>query len=241
MSLFVGLIGYLIYYQEKLKNTQQSQACELKQAINQIETQNKLQSQRLAISKDLHDNIGAQLTFIISSVETAKFAPELENTKLGNKLTQISDFTKDTIIELRDTIWAMNSSEISFEELQIRISNFIEKANDVSENSIFKFNIDANLSNLKLSSIIGMNIYRTIQEAVNNALKYANATEIVVAIDKVNDKININITDNGIGFDKDVIIEGNGLQNMQKRIEEIGGTFDIKSEPEKGTKIAILI
>ena len=64
LSFFVGLIGYLIYRQQKLKNQQQTQAFELKQAINQIETQNKLQSQRLAISKDLHDNIGAQLTFI---------------------------------------------------------------------------------------------------------------------------------------------------------------------------------
>ena len=241
--LLIGflVVGFLMYRQQKLKNTQQAQTFELKQAISQIETQNKLQNQRLAISKDLHDNIGAQLTFIISSVETAKFAPEIANTKLGNKLTKISDFTKDTIIELRDTIWAMNSSEISFEDLQIRISNFIEKANDVSENSIFKFTIDANLNNIKLSSITGMNIYRTIQEAVNNALKHASAPEIVVAISAINDKINILITDNGFGFNKDAVMQGNGLQNMQKRIEEIGGTFNIKSEPGKGTKISILI
>ena len=240
-SIFIGLFGFLIYRQQKLKNTQQTQAFELKQAINQIETQNKLQSQRLAISKDLHDNIGAQLTFIISSVETAKFAPEIENTKLGNKLTQISNFTKDTIIELRDTIWAMNSNEIGFEDLQIRISNFIEKANDAVENSNFKFNIDANFNDVKLSSIAGMNIYRTIQEAINNALKYAKADTISVSIDKLEDQINIEIADNGIGFDKDVIIEGNGLQNMQKRIEEIGGNFELKSEIEKGTVIKILV
>ena len=220
-SVLIGLIGFLIYRQQKLKNQQQSQAFELKQAINQIETQNKLQSQRLAISKDLHDNIGAQLTFIISSVETAKFAPEIENTKLGNKLTKISDFTKDTIVELRDTIWAMNSNEISFEDLQIRISNFIEKASSASEDIAFDFNIDKNLNAIKLTSIIGMNIYRTIQEAINNALKYAKADKIAVNIFKVNDKINIEITDNGIGFDKETIVMGNGLQNMQKRIEEI--------------------
>ena len=240
-SVLIGVIGFLIYRQQKLKNKQQTQAFELKQAINQIETQNKLQSQRLAISKDLHDNIGAQLTFIISSVETAKFAPEVENTKLGNKLTQISEFTKDTIVELRDTIWAMNSSEIGFDDLQIRISNFIEKANNAIENINFKFEIDNSLNQTKLTSIVGMNIYRTIQEAVNNALKYAKATEISVAIEKTKNNIKIEIVDNGIGFDKDSIIQGNGLQNMQKRIEEINGNFEIKSESEKGTKISIVI
>ena len=239
LSFFVGLIGFLIYRQQKLKNKQQTQAFELKQAINQIETQNKLQSQRLAISKDLHDNIGAQLTFIISSVETAKFAPEIENTKLGNKLTKISDFTKDTIVELRDTIWAMNSNEISFEELKGRILNFIEKANDASENSVFKFDIDANLDTIKLSSIAGMNVYRTIQEALNNALKYSKATIISVTIKKIEDKINIEITDNGIGFDKNNSINGNGLNNMQKRIEEIGASFELISGLDKGTKISI--
>ena len=240
-SLLIGLIGFLIYRQQKLKNQQQSQAFELKQAINQIETQNKLQSQRLAISKDLHDNIGAQLTFIISSVETAKFAPEIENTKLGNKLTKISDFTKDTIVELRDTIWAMNSNEISFEDLQIRISNFIEKASSASEDIAFNFNIDKNLNAIKLTSIIGMNIYRTIQEAINNALKYAKADKIAVNIFKINDKINIEITDNGIGFNKEIIVVGNGLLNMQKRIEEINGSFEVISILGNGTNIKILV
>ncbi len=241
LSLLIGLIGFLIYRQQKLKNKQQTQAFELKQAINQIETQNKLQSQRLAISKDLHDNIGAQLTFIISSVETAKFAPEVENTKLGNKLTKISDFTKDTIVELRDTIWAMNSNEISFEELRSRILNFIEKANEATENIDFKFTIENSLDATKLTSIAGMNIYRTIQEAVNNALKYANATEILVNIKNTENKIVIEIADNGKGFDKNEIVNGNGLNNMQKRIEEIGGTFEIVSQLNQGTKISIKI
>ena len=240
-TFFIGLLGFLFYRQQKLKNKQQTQAFELKQAINQIETQNKLQSQRLAISKDLHDNIGAQLTFIISSVETAKFAPEIENTKLGNKLTQISDFTKDTIVELRDTIWAMNSNEIGFDELRGRILNFIEKANQAAENVAFQFNIDTNLADLKLISIVGMNIYRTIQEAINNALKYAQATQITVDIKKENAKIKIEIADNGIGFDPNTIDAGNGLLNMQKRMEEIGGTFHIDSEDEKGTTISVQI
>ncbi|HCY83071.1 MAG TPA: two-component sensor histidine kinase, partial [Xanthomarina gelatinilytica] len=101
---------------------------ELKEALIKIETQNKLQDQRLRISRDLHDNIGAQLTFIISSLDNLKYGFKLPD-NLNDKLKYISEFTSSTIYELRDTIWAMNKSEISFEDLQSRISNFIEKAN----------------------------------------------------------------------------------------------------------------
>ena len=97
------------------------------------------------------------------------------------------------------------------------------------------------MNQTKLTSIIGMNIYRIIQEAINNALKYAKADKISVSIDKIDEKIKIQISDNGVGFDKDSITQGNGLQNMQKRIEEIGGTFNLESELDKGTKISILV
>ena len=86
-----------------------------------------------------------------------------------------------------------------------------------------------------------MNIYRTIQEAINNALKYAKANKITVNISRINDKINIEITDNGIGFDKESIVMGNGLLNMQKRIEEINGSFEVISSLGKGTNIKILV
>ena len=240
------IIGFLIYRQQKLKNQQQSQEFELMSAIEKIESQNKLQEQRLSISRDLHDNIGSQLTFIISSVDNVKYGFDIQNEKLESKLTGISSFAKDTIVELRDTVWAMNSNEISFEDLEIRISNFIEKAKISKENISFSFAIEDVLKTKKLTSVEGMNIYRTIQEAINNSLKYANADIISVNIKRESGKSKIIISDNGQGFDvselmaSDLAIKGNGLNNMKKRIEEIGGTFDLNSS-ESGTRIEILV
>lgn len=241
LAFFIALIGLLIYRQQKLKNNQQEQEFQLKSAITQIETQNQLQEQRLSISRDLHDNIGAQLTFIISSVDNIKYAFDIENTKLDNKLQSISNFTKHTIVELRDTIWAMNNNEITFEELRARILNFIEKAKDAREEIDFQFRIDESLNQTKLSSISGMNIYRTIQEAVNNAIKYAEATEISIDVKSIDSKIDIHIKDNGIGFDAATTEKGNGLLNMEKRIEDIGGIFKVNSEFKNGTTISILL
>ena len=239
LAFFIAIVGFLIYRQQRLKNVQQKQEFELQSAIDQIENQNKLHEQRLAISRDLHDNIGAQLTFIISSVENLKFGfPTMENS-IKNHLTKISDFTKTTIVELRDTIWAMNANEFTFDDLSSRIYNFIEKAQSAKENTAFKFLVDDSLKNSKFSSLEGVNLYRTIQEAVNNAIKYADATEVSVQVQPKENGIVIDISDNGKGFDLETIDLGNGIVNMQKRIEEIGGVFKIQSELTKGTQITI--
>ena len=236
---FVTLIGFLIYRQQKLKNKQQEQEFQLKTAIAQIETQNQLQEQRLAISRDLHDNIGAQLTFVISSVDNLKYGNQISDNRIVNQLTKISDFTKSTIIELRDTIWAMNNDAFSFEDLRSRIFNFIEKAQSAKEDIVFKFNVEETLNQMKFSSVIGINLYRTIQEAVNNAVKYSEAKEINVNVTTENQKIHIEIKDNGKGFDQEIVESGNGLRNMKKRIEEVGGIIDIQSDVGKGTRVKI--
>ena len=241
LALFIGLLGALIYRQQKFKNKQQEQEFQLKNAIAKIETQNKLQKQRLAISRDLHDNIGAQLTFIISSVDNIKYAFPIKDLKLNQKLNTISDFTKSTILELRDTIWAMNSNEITFEDLQSRILNFVEKAQQLQENIHFKFLIHPNLDNIKLTSVVGMNLYRTLQEAVNNAIKHSSAQIISIEIHCDADYIKISITDDGIGFNEDLISKGNGLLNMEKRMEEIGGSIVFGASNNSGTSIELQI
>ncbi len=241
LLFFVVLVGFLIYRQQKLKNKQQEQEFQLKSVIAQIETQNQLQEQRLRISRDLHDNIGAQLTFIISSVDNIKYAFEIQNEKLSSKLQTISNFARTTIVELRDTIWAMNSDEISLEDLKARILNFIEKAKTAKEEIDFQFTINEQLMNFKLDSFRGMNVYRVLQEAINNAIKYANAKQIKIDISIIENNMSIHLADDGIGFKMEDITKGNGLLNMEKRIESIGGVFSLQSQPGKGTNITVLL
>lgn len=240
LAIVLGLLGYLLFSQQKLKNRQLQKEGELKSALAKIETQNELQEQRLRISRDLHDNIGAQLTFIISSIDNLKFGFTDISEKLGNKLSNISAFTSQTIYELRDTIWAMNKENITFEDLQARIANFIEHAKDASEKTDFSFNIEENINQTHLfTSVEGMNIYRIIQEAVNNALKYASAEEIEVNISKEKIQYHIRITDNGAGFDPNSIEMGNGLNNMKKRAREIDGNIQFISKINRGTRVIL--
>lgn len=242
LTLVLILIGYLFYNQQKLKNKQLQKENELKDALVKIETQNKLQEQRLRISRDLHDNIGAQLTFIISSIDNLKYGFNIKDDKLTNKLDTISEFTSETIYELRDTIWAMNKDEIAIEDLETRIANYIDKARDVSTKTSFMFDIDASVNlNNTFSSVKGMNIYRIIQEAIHNSIKYASATKITVYILQVNSKLVFSVSDNGSGFDLSTVEKGNGLINMEKRANAIHASFNISSTETEGTTVTLTI
>ena len=241
LALVLGLIGYLLYNQQNLKNRQLQKESELKTALAKIETQNRLQEQRLRISRDLHDNIGSQLTFIISSIDNLKYGFKDMSEKLSDKLLGISSFTTQTIYELRDTIWAMNKNTITFEDLQSRIINFIDNAKLASEKTNFTFIIDSRVNQENtFTSVQGMNIYRIIQEAVNNAIKYAKASEVEVVISENNGFL-FKITDDGIGFKEDQVALGNGINNMKKRARDLNGSIDITSEEKKGTTIIVVL
>ena len=241
-TLILVFISYVLYRQQKLKNEQLAKEAELKDALLRIETQNKLQEQRLRISRDLHDNIGAQLTFIISSVDNLKYAFDIKDKTFQDKLDTISAFASETIDELRDTIWAMNKSEISFEDLQARIMNYIDKAHLYDANIKFNFHVEDSVDTTQtFSSIDGMNIYRVIQEAIHNSLKYANANTIIVRVTKEVSNLIFKIIDDGKGFDILTIKRGNGLNNLEKRTTEINGNLTIDSAPTKGTTVELAI
>lgn len=243
LLLFSMLIGYLFYYQQKTKAIQIKNELDLKVALASVETQNKLNEQRVSISRDLHDNIGSQLTSIISSIDSLKYFLNGQNEKIDKKLDSLSLFAKTTIDELRDTIWAMNQQEITLEDLFSRFNNYVQKARTSIENTKLNFVIEESnvtLASIKLTSKDGVYLYRILQEAINNALKYAKASEIEVNIKYDASKIEIKVVDNGEGFDFDNVTLGNGLNNMKARANEIHAIINIESELGKGTSVSIV-
>jgi signal transduction histidine kinase len=136
----------------------------------------------------------------------------------------------------------MNKSDITLDDLQSRISNFVKKANIHSNGIDFKFIVDADISkDIEFTSVKGMNIYRIVQEAINNSMKYAEAKLISVEISKKKNNLEIVIKDNGKGFDENKIEHGNGLNNMKKRAQEIDAHIKIESVLTKGTQIILTL
>ena len=231
--------SFFIYYRQKNKNLQLEQEAKLQTIYAEQETQKRLAEQRSRISSDLHDNIGAQLTFIVSSLNQLKFV-NLSPDQLSEKIDRISNFTVDTVNELRDTIWAMNKDAISVEDLQGRLAGLIQKAQESCPKIQFELKVGEGISSqLQLNSLEGVNLYRIAQEALNNAIKHAEASRIEVFITQENDTdISISIMDNGKGFDKSTFA-GNGMSTMRTRAERIGKILKIESELGSGTRISV--
>ncbi|MDD3458468.1 MAG: ATP-binding protein, partial [Weeksellaceae bacterium] len=140
--------------------------------------------------------------------------------------------------ELRDTIWAMGKENISFSDLRIRINNFIENAKSAASDIDFKTDISSEIEEShKFSAFEGINLYRLIQEAINNAVKHSDASEITVKFDKSGDKFRITVSDNGKGIPAEKIGTGNGLDNMKNRILDLCGSLDVDSAPGQGTRL----
>lgn len=110
LVLFFIILSFLIYRRQKFKQQKLIEANKLKDEIASIELRNKLQEERLRISRDLHDNIGAQLTFIISSIDNISYFIKDSNYNLKNKLNELNEFSRTAISELRNTIKILNNT-----------------------------------------------------------------------------------------------------------------------------------
>ena len=233
------VVGRYVYKQQKFKEKQLLEENRLKDQLSKVKVQNKLQEERLRISKDLHDNIGAQLTFIITSVDNLNYQFSSADEKLKDKLTGIAQFSRSTITQLRDTIWALNKDEIGFEDLKMRLLNFVESAKSAQENIQFNFHNSVETPYV-FTAMQGVNVYRIVQEALNNALKYAQASTIEVRVLENNGKVVVEVADNGKGFAVDQVTRGNGLHNLEQRAEELQADLKLISS-SLGTTVKMSI
>lgn len=239
VTLLIGFLGYLIYQQQQLKIKQKEQEQDLKEALYKVETQNKLEEQRLRISKELHDNIGSQLTYLTSATQTIEMGMGTRSeAETRTKLLQLAQFSQTAINDLRDTVWVMNKGQLNWNDLIERTRYLGQKiANTTTVNLEV---LTKGSSNLELPSEEVLHLFRIIQEATNNAIKHAYATAINIMFNASN-PLEITIIDNGVGFNTTNINESSsGINNMKSRAQKINTTLTIESN-ESGTTIKLTL
>jgi signal transduction histidine kinase len=236
----IATIGLLLFRQQRLKSRQQKEQSRLENELLQEQSNFKIQEQRLEISRELHDSVGSQLTFIISILDNLKNAPvKLENA-IEKKIDNLSGYANNSISELRDTIWALNTDNLTISELETRILNFVKEASESVETIHFDFKNNS-VTNFQLTSKQGINLFRVVQEAVNNAVKHSKASQINIILDEKENQLSMKIQDNGQGFDyEEKRKKSYGLTNLQNRIKELNGDFEVISN-QNGTAILISI
>ena len=202
------------------------------------EIQKAEEVQRLKISNDLHDNVGAQLSYIVSNLDI------MQNYAQNNgRLTAIANMSKQAILTLRETVWALNNESITTEAFADKFKQYALKMMEFNGNIKINF-IEDFTKNEILLPIQALNIFRICQEAFSNSLKHAQASEIDINFsDNIKSLFIFSIKDNGVGFEEHEASEKGhyGLKNMEARAKEVGAIFSLKSHKNEGTLMTIIL
>lgn len=229
--LLALVVGGAVYRQQRLRQAQLEQENRLKEQLAVAEAQNALQQERLRISRDLHDNIGSQLTFINASMES------LSKQVSDPSVSEVKNLTLETIKELRKTVWLINKHSVSWEELVIKLREYLKPVAAISTSVQVQTKGELNG---RLEAQEANQLFRLIQEAVNNALKHAQASEINVLFEAKEVGVAVSIHDNGIGFDpSEAVGKSMGLQSMQERAHSLQAEWELQSGRGEGTQVRL--
>jgi signal transduction histidine kinase len=218
-------------YEEKLLNYQ-TRLKTLSESLQEL-----IEQERRKIARGLHDGIGQSLSFLrIRFFKMKDKADENSSAFFQESIDSIEEIIKD----LKDISHSLKPRTLEEMGLQISVKNMINKV--CEETEIYgELNMPDN--DIRFDEKVEINIYRIVQEAINNLVKYSRATNFSVQLVNSSKLIRLIITDNGIGFDAEELLSGKikqsgmGLINMKERVESLNGKFKIDSFPGNGTML----
>ncbi len=212
----------------------------LRLKVRKMEVENKLRSERERISRDLHDHVGAQLANIITGLTLVdKYNQKKDQDNANRLVSSLQGDAQTTIAQLRDTIWALNQKELDIEVFMSHMKGYFKSQITFSELLEINYKLEGDIK-AKLSSTQALNIFRIIQEAAQNTLKYAEAESLTLAMSVFDNEFLLVVKDNGTFKGESKEFEGgNGLGNMRKRVGELGGCIEI--DTENGTEVRVKI
>lgn len=223
--LFLLLAMFGLYAFQVQKRKVIAKEMELTRKLSIEETNRKIVETKLSISRELHDNIGSQLTLIISSLDNLK-SSIIENS-LKEKINDTTDFARLTLTELRNTVWAMKNENGTLSGLILKIRDYLNRIKPSIEN--ISVNIQTEVQkDYKLNSTQLLNLFRIFQETLQNVIKHSNASEVKVIFSDSENGFLMKVCDNGKGIKASETIESSGLNFIKHRAEESNGKFFIE-------------
>lgn len=243
-TLTIGMLLFVIRTQRAknrelmLKQAQQKANEDIYNLM--INQQNSIEESRTRekkrIAQELHDGVLGRLFGARLNLDSLnRQATEEAASKRNDYLTELKNIEQD----IREISHDLNR------EKYVLINNFVAILNNLLEeqNSSFEPELTAIIDDTikweQLENTAKINLYRIIQESLQNINKYANATSIKLEIKRGGDNIHLTVTDNGVGFVVNTKKKGIGLTNMISRTHELNGTFDVRSKKGKGTTVSM--
>jgi ligand-binding sensor domain-containing protein/signal transduction histidine kinase len=225
----LGAIAGLVYYFSTQK---------LQRQVTLLRQQEALEHERSRIARDLHDQLGANLTQVALLAEMAESDKNLPE-EVEDHAKQITQTARETTKALDEIVWAVNPSNDTLEGLVNYSGKYAQEYFALAALR-YRVDIPSQLPDVTLPPEVRHNVFLAFKESVNNVVKHAQATEVNVRLRLDATHFALEIEDNGKGPAGAEQKSGrNGLRNMRKRMEDIGGSFTFGPAPVKGTLVRL--
>ena len=214
----------------------------LRRQLQLLEQQEALEKERFRIARDLHDQLGANLTQVALLGEMAE-ADKNSPVEVESHAQQISQTARETTRSLDEIVWAVNPSNDTLEGLVNYICKYAQEYLALA-GLRYRAEVPAQLPGINIPPEVRHNVFLAFKEAVNNVVKHAQASEVRVRLQLQPGNFALSIEDNGRGLgglDASAAQARNGLRNMRKRMEDIGGQFEVGAAPERGTTVRLTV
>lgn len=202
----------------------------------QSKAQELLQRERARIARDIHDDVGAGLTQLVLQGEVAQ-TEFPAGSEARAKFDALSERARTVSRALEEVVWVVNSKRDTLRDFSSYICKYAMSF--LRDSPIrCRLDVEADLPEMGLNLAVRRGLLLAVKEALNNAAKYSQATEVHLRVHRRDDKLLVVVEDNGVGFDATLgVAEGNGLINMQQRLTEMGGQCRVWSEPGAGCRV----
>lgn len=238
----IVIMGKILNFIHEKKEDVKEEKIDIKSGISILETQEK---ERKRIARELHDTTVQSLTSIVDKAEYCSKMIEKDPIQVKLELINMMNAVKNSIDEMRRSIYDLRPMTTDDFELISNIQRFINQNKEIYKNIDFQIHVKQEKKDIKLPSIVSLTIFRIIQEACNNIFKHANAKQVTIDINYDKEDIEVLIEDDGVGFSMEKIRKednaGFGLSIMKERAQLSGGTIAVESEEGVGTILSVRI
>ncbi len=235
--------GALLYYEGIVEDITQRKQVEEERIELLRRLMNAQEDVQRRISRELHDQMGQSLAALLLGLKT--LMPAVREESATETIQRLQEITNGMADEMHNLIRELRPTALDDLGLQTALANYFE---EWTQRSSVAIDFHSNgLLEQRLGTLLESNIYRIVQEALNNVIKHASAKNVSIILEKRGNRVLLIIEDDGAGFDAEALLKTPtrnrrfGLLGMQERAALVGGSLSIESTPGIGTTVLVHI
>ena len=201
-----------------------------------LERKHELERERTRIARDIHDQVGANLTKIGMQTSILEREPSLVSA-CQPLVRGVAESTREMLRSMDEIVWAINPRN---DTLENSINYLIQYTRGFLRpvNIVYKLEVPVDLPEVPLTAEVRHNLFMAFKESLNNAVKHGHPRNMVIALVLEARQLKLSVEDDGCGFMLETKRAGaNGLENMRQRLASVGGRSELQSVPGQGTKV----